>query len=317
MSKASISPHFFQMIFETNPVGLVVVDSNISIQSINNYMFSIFNIDQKDFHERMFGNALRCSDIYLTGKKCGEGENCNDCTLRKILNSAMLKGVSIPETVIEHDFIINGVSRKKWFKVSASRFVIEDEIFGVLSFVDITYHMEYEELLNSQLSLDAATGLMNKYALVDSLKSLATGKNGFTLAMIDIDNFKSVNDQYGHLTGDKVLNLFCSAIFTNTRKQDIIGRFGGDEFMLVFHGTVTCLLIKALQRISTSFRTTCMNELGFSPTFSAGVTEFSAENVAGMSVDAIITEADEYLYVSKEAGKNRVTASGISLNFNS
>lgn len=278
-------------------------------------MFVIFNIDQKDFHERMLGNALRCSDIYLTGKKCGEGDKCNDCTLRKALKSAMLEGVNVPETVIQHDFIINGTNRKKWFKVSASRFVAEDEVFGVLSFVDITSQMEYEEFLSSQLLLDAATGSMNKYALVDSLKNLATGKNGLTVAMIDIDDFKSVNDQYGHLAGDRVLYLFCSAVFTNTRKQDIIGRFGGEEFMLVFPGTVTWLLIKALQRISTSFRTACMNELGFSPTFSAGVVEFSAENIAGVTVDTIITEADENLYASKKAGKNRVTASGISQIF--
>ncbi|WP_258106890.1 GGDEF domain-containing protein [Christensenella minuta] len=303
-------PHFYKTVFENSPVGLIVVDGNIALKDINHYMFSVFNIDQNGFYECMLGNALKCSDIYLTGKKCGEGDNCNDCALRKILNSAMLEGVNVPETVVEHDFIINGGNQKKWFKVSASRFIIKDEIFGVLSFIDITSQVEYEELLNRQLSLDAATGLINKYALVDSIKNLASGKNGLTVAMIDIDDFKAVNDQYGHLTGDKVLNLFCSAVFTNTRKQDIIGRFGGDEFMLVFLGTVEGLLIKALQRIATSFRAACRNELGFSPTFSAGVAEFSAENIAGMSVDAIIIKADENLYASKKAGKNRVTASG-------
>lgn len=303
MSDSNTMPHFYKTVFENSPVGLIVVDGDIALKSINHYMFSIFNIDQNDFHECMLGNALRCSDIYLTGKKCGEGDNCNDCALRKILNSAMLKGANVPETVVEHDFIINGVNRKKWFKVSASRFIIEDEMFGVLSFVDITSRVEYEELLNRQLSLDAATGLINKYALIDSIKNLATGKNGLTVAMIDIDDFKSVNDQYGHLTGDRVLSLFCSAVFTNTRNQDIIGRFGGDEFMLIFLGEVEGLLIKALQRISASFRTTCRDELGFLPTFSAGVAEFSAENIAGITVDAIIFEADENLYASKKAGK--------------
>ena len=72
---------------------------------------------------------------------------------------------------------------------------------------------------------------------------------------------------------------------------------------------------KALQRISTSFRTACMNELDFAPTFSAGVAEFSTENITGMSVDAIITKADESLYASKKARKNRVTASGINRTF--
>ena len=60
MSKANISHPFFQTVFETSPVGLVVVDEDVSLQSINNYMFFNLNIDQKDFHERMLGNALRC-----------------------------------------------------------------------------------------------------------------------------------------------------------------------------------------------------------------------------------------------------------------
>lgn len=315
MLNDNISSHLFRVIFENSPVGLVVVDGDTSLQSINNYMFSTFNIDPKDFHERMLGNALKCSDIYLTGKNCGEGDHCKDCNLRKVLSTAMMEGVHVPETVVEHDFIINGANRKKWFKVSASRVVTDDEIFGVLSFVDITTQMEYEKLLKSQLSLDAATGSMNKYALVNSLKNLVAGKEGLTVAMIDIDDFKSVNDRYGHLVGDRVLNLFCSAAFTNTRKQDIIGRFGGEEFMLIFPGTVTWFVIKALQRISTAFRTACMKELDFSPTFSAGVADFSTENIAKMSVDAIIREADENLYASKKAGKNRVTASGISQTF--
>ena len=315
MSNDNISCHFFQAVFENSPVGLVVMNGDTSLQSINNYMFATFNIDPKDFHERMLGNALKCSDIYLTGKNCGEGDHCNDCSLRKVLNAAMMEGVRVPETDVGHDFIIDGTTRKKWFKVNASRFAIDDEIFIVMSFVDITTQIEYEKLLNGQLSLDVATGSMNKYALVNSLKNLATSKDRLAVAMIDLDNFKSVNDRYGHLAGDRVLSLFCSAAFTSTRKQDIVGRFGGDEFMLIFPDMITEFVIKALQRISTSFRTSCMNELDFAPTFSAGVAEFPTENITGMSVDAIIAKADENLYASKKAGKNRVTASGISRSF--
>ena len=165
----------------------------------------------------------------------------------------------------------------------ASRFAIDDEIFIVMLFVDITTRIEYKKLLNGQLSLDVATGSMNKYALFNSLKNLATSKDGLTVATIDLDNFKSVNDRYGHLAGDRVLSLFCSATFTSTRKQDIVGRFGGDEFMLIFPDTITEFVIKVLQRISTSFHTACMNGLDFAPTFSAGVAEFSTENITEIS----------------------------------
>lgn len=315
MENDNISARLYQAVFENSPVGLVVVNEDTTLQSINNYMYATFNIDPKDFHERMLGNALKCSDIYLTGTNCGEGDNCRDCSLRKILSTAMMEGVNVPETVVEHYFNINGANRKKWFKVSASRVVTDNAIYGVMSFLDITTQIGYQKLLKDQLSLDAATGSMNKYALINSIRNLANRKGRLTVAMIDIDDFKSVNDRFGHLVGDRVLNLFCSAAFTNTREQDIVGRFGGEEFMLLFPDTVTSLVIKVLQRISTSFRTACMKELDFSPTFSAGVEEFSAENIAGVSVDAIITKADENLYASKKAGKNRVTASGISQTF--
>lgn len=221
----------------------------------------------------------------------------------------------VPETIIEHDFFIDEMNRKKWFKVGTSRVVTNDRTFGVLSFVDITTEKENLQLLKSQLSLDAATGAFNKYALVNLLNDLVTRKDRLTVVMIDIDDFKFVNDRYGHLAGDRVLNLFCSAAFTNTRKQDIIARFGGDEFMVILPGTVTWLVIKALQRISTSFHTACTNQLGFSPTFSAGIAELSSDNIIGMSVEDIITQVDEKLYASKKAGKNRVTASGISQTF--
>lgn len=312
MLNDNISAHMFQAIFENSPVGLVVVNKDITLQSINKYMVETFKIDP---NENMFGNALRCSNIYLTGKKCGEGDHCNNCILHKVLNTIMKEGCNLTETVVEHEFIIKGTNHKKCFMVSASRFATDDEMFGILSFVDITSQTEYTKLLKSQLSLDTATGSMNKFALIRSLKNLASSKVGLAVAMIDIDDFKTVNDRYGHLVGDRVLSLFCSTAFTSTRKKDIIGRFGGEEFMLIFPDTVTWFVMKALQRISTSFRTVCMNELGFSPTFSAGVAEFSTKNIVGMTVDFIIAEADENLYASKKAGKNRVTASGITQIF--
>lgn len=90
MENDNISARLYQAVFENSPVGLVVVNEDTTLQSINNYMYATFNIDPKDFHERMLDNALKCSDIYLTGKNCGEGDNCRDCNLLKILITRQL-----------------------------------------------------------------------------------------------------------------------------------------------------------------------------------------------------------------------------------
>jgi diguanylate cyclase (GGDEF)-like protein len=246
---------------------------------------------------------------------CGESEACRGCGLRAGVTAVLNEGAVIPDTVMDHMFVINGLGQKKWFKISASPIVAEGDTFAIVSFVDLTTQKEYEELLSSQLSLDMATGTMNKHALLNALKSLTVGKEDLAVALIDFDDFKSINDSYGHVVGDRVIDLFCVAARANTRKQDIVGRYGGEEFMLVFLGASSGLLIKALHRISASFREACERELKVSPTFSAGVAEFSSERMAEMDVDAIIKEADSNLYLSKHRGKNQITMSGVSIPF--
>jgi len=184
-----------------------------------------------------------------------------------------------------------------------------------VSFVDITVQKEYEELLSNQLELDMATGTINKYSLLETLKRLSTGTEDLVVALIDFDNFKAINDTYGHVVGDRVLSIFGSAALANTRRQDIVGRFGGEEFMLVFSGATTDLLIKALQRIAKSFQGVCQEELKICPTFSVGIASFSSEQMVEMDVGAIIAEADANLYLFKQSGKNMITVEGVGLPF--
>jgi len=160
-----------------------------------------------------------------------------------------------------------------------------------------------------------ATGTTNKYALMNTLKSLADAKKDLAVALVDFDNFKSINDTYGHVVGDKVINHFCAAAFANTRKQDVVGRFGGEEFMLIFLGASSGLLIKALERISKSFREACEKELKISPTFSAGLAELSSEHMPEIDAESIVEEADSNLYLSKRRGKNMITSRGLTVSF--
>lgn len=305
----------FETVFENSPVGLVLLNQDTTLRDANNYMFKAFKLDPKIIENEKFGNIFNCSEISGTEDTCGDLEVCKQCALRDGIAMVLNEGVTIPETVLDHNFIISGSKQRKWFKISAARIDDEGDTFAVVSFVDISTQKEYEDLLNSQLSLDMATGATNKYALLNTLKSLTDGKEDLAIAMIDFDDFKLINDRHGHVTGDRVLNLFCSISVANLRRKDIIGRFGGEEFMLVFPGASSGLIIKAVKRIKRSFQEACYSELNFNPTFSVGIAEYRAQEMKDLDIDSIISEVDKNLYISKQHGKDLITAGGVSIPF--
>lgn len=309
------STKLFKAVFENSPVGLVLINKDTTLRDVNNYMFNSFDLTAQSIMGKRFGNVFNCAVVSSNGEICGESETCKACGLRTGVSMVLNEGITISDIVMDHNFIIGKTNQKKWFKISASRIEDDGDTFAVVSFVDISTQKEYEELLKNQLSLDLATGTTNKYTLLNTLKTLTSGKEDLAVAMIDFDNFKSVNDNYGHIIGDRVLNLFCSAAIANTRKQDIVGRFGGEEFILIYPCASAGLLIKALKRINKSFRESCNRELNFTPTFSSGIVEYSAKQIKEMNVDDIISEADNNLYLSKSRGKNLMTSNGVSLSY--
>lgn len=159
---------------------------------------------------------------------------------------------------------------------------------------------------------DPLTHLFNRRYLTEFMgselaKSKRSGDN-LSLIILDIDNFKRVNDTYGHQNGDKVLSAFADVIRSGRRRYDIAARYGGEEFVLVLPGTdllggimVAEQLRKALQSISFE---PPMDELAV--TVSAGVATVSAEQVR--DVESLIRQADEALYRAKRNGRNRVEA---------
>ena len=216
---------------------------------------------------------------------------------------------------MDHSFNIQGAEQTKWFKISASRIQTEDDTFAVVTFTDITTQKDYEALLNYQLTLDMTTGVMNKYALLNTLKKLSIGNNRVSIAFLDFDDFKNINDLYGHITGDRVLEIFCTSALLSIRHQDIVGRFGGEEFILIFPGGTAGLLIKALERIAKNTADRCEQELGFRPTFSAGVIDLSGVQLNCMEVDNILALVDENLYKAKIKGKNMIVTEGFTIPF--
>ncbi len=168
---------------------------------------------------------------------------------------------------------------------------------------------ELEEQLavsEQQATSDPLTGLANRGVFDRTLKELS-GKIGshFVLALLDVDDFKSINDTHGHPTGDEVLNLVATCLRSAFRNEDVVARHGGDEFAAVIKDMS---LFQAESRVCGALDSMAANRpysLEGDPiafTMSVGLAEFSA----GDTSRSVLQRADEALYEAKRGGKNRV-----------
>jgi diguanylate cyclase (GGDEF)-like protein len=162
--------------------------------------------------------------------------------------------------------------------------------------------------IQKQAETDALTGLANRRtfssALERELSRAARNGEQLTLAMFDIDHFKSLNDTYGHQTGDEVLKKVAAALVEASRDFDTPARYGGEEFAVILPSCSTRESLAVAERLRKSLSE--IEGLPVEITASAGVASFPTH--AG-DIDALIKAADEALYESKRAGRDRVTRS--------
>jgi diguanylate cyclase (GGDEF)-like protein len=163
-----------------------------------------------------------------------------------------------------------------------------------------------------QANTDPLTEIYNRralYTLAEPCFQLARRHNlPFSVAMIDLDNFKRVNDVYGHSVGDQLLHDLSAFIKAQIRGSDIFGRFGGEEFLLILPQTPLDRAIFLIERIRKSIDEHCF-DIGLQKiplTISAGVAALDPEQ--DHLIDQLINNADRALYRAKGSGKNCVVA---------
>jgi diguanylate cyclase (GGDEF)-like protein len=156
--------------------------------------------------------------------------------------------------------------------------------------------------------IDGLTGLHNKRYLFDFLdrELVRARRHGrpLSLAMIDIDHFKQVNDRFGHLAGDRLLADFGQLLATSVRQDELVARYGGEEFSLVLPEADLHYARAACERLRHAVEAGHFQfgEHDQRVTISIGMAQFDAE----MTRDQLIGAADAQLYAAKEAGRNRV-----------
>jgi len=189
-------------------------------------------------------------------------------------------------------------------------------IIALLIYFLIT-NVRYRQRLVTLASQDGLTGLPNRRRIAEfamtALEAAKTTGRPLTISLIDMDHFKIINDCCGHATGDHVLKEFARAGAEALRPGDLLGRWGGEEFLLVSPGSTLPVGVASVERLRTLI---CRIRLpaagvGLRVSLSAGVAAFDPANVN--SLDELIAWADKALYAAKSAGRDRVSIADATL----
>lgn len=183
------------------------------------------------------------------------------------------------------------------------------ELFAQQSAIAIQNAQFFEEI-NRLAVTDGLTGIFNHRQVTSlTLQELERARRysmPFSLCMFDIDHFKHINDQYGHRTGDKVLRWLAQLCKNALRFNDIVGRYGGEEFLILLPNTPFSAAMQCAERLRQQVdQAAFQNEQSqIKITISMGVATWSATTE---TVESLLEAADKALYHSKQTGRNRVT----------
>lgn len=197
-----------------------------------------------------------------------------------------------------------------WVEVNIRFAVIGGEERFISTVHDITERKQMEEELRRLSTLDSLTGLLNRRQFFNlaqqEYERFRRYHRPLALIMADIDYFKPVNDQHGHLVGDQVLQQVAETLQRNLRQVDILGRYGGEEFVIVLPETDTATAQALAERLRAAIAQAVVvtAQGAVSVTLSLGVAAISDGHP--MSLERLLDSADQMLYQAKQAGRNCV-----------
>jgi diguanylate cyclase (GGDEF)-like protein len=170
--------------------------------------------------------------------------------------------------------------------------------------------LDRTRVFREQSNRDLLTGLLTRRAFTESVLARVAeaqrSRRHLSLCLMDVDNFKSVNDSYGHGVGDKVLSAFGALLATRFRLQDLRGRWGGEEFIIAFFGEWADSAREILLRVTGEFAKVVFDGgqgQSFNVTVSGGIATYPID---GRTLDELVQVADQRLYAAKQAGRNRI-----------
>jgi diguanylate cyclase (GGDEF)-like protein/PAS domain S-box-containing protein len=281
---------------EASDQGLVVTDAESKIIYVNPAFTRITGYAPEE--------ALGKNPRFL------QGPETNQAT-RMAMREALAAGKPVQAEIVNY----HKSGRSYWLNLSI--IPVRDDQGDITHYVssqmDITERKRAEQAIARMAMEDHLTGLANRRAAEDRLEmewNRARRDHGtFALAIVDIDRFKLVNDQYGHHVGDEVLKHVASVMAGNLRGGDWVARWGGEEFIVCFHDMDRRSALTAAERLRKQIKSRPVALLqGELPvTASMGVALYERGHAG---IDALLAQADALLYEAKVGGRDRVMCSG-------
>lgn len=283
----------FKGIVETIREPLLVLDRDLRVVTVSRSFYEFFKVKP----EETVGQF-----IYDLGDK-----QWDISKLRELLETILPQQTAFDNYEVEHDFVTIG---RRTLLLNARQ--IEQEVgkerIILLAIEDITERKKYEEKIQQMAFHDSLTGLPNRKLFSDRLGIVLAqakrNKKKVGIVMLDLDNFKDVNDTLGHDVGDILLKAVAERLSGTLRKSDTVARFGGDEFVLIFPDMeVIEEAIQVVQKIIDRFNKPFLIDTHqLVVTTSIGIAVYPND---GMDEEILMKNADIAMYQAKQAGRAR------------
>jgi len=282
--------------------GVYIVDAKRKIVFWNSGSEQITGFkDEEVKNSFCYNNILQHIDE--SGKRlCFEG-----CPLQETLNTGQIK---------ENNVFLHHKDGHR-IPVKVKTMPLYDDLGNIVAAVEVfndarctreTYEENTE--LRKLLDTDNLTNIFNRryleFHLSSSESEFSQFATPFGVLFIDIDNFKNINDSYGHKIGDEILKMVSKTITSNIRVEDIFGRWGGEEFIVIFKRIDVTQILKLAEKLRLTVKNSSYqlsSGKSISVTISIGGTIYKP----GEHIEDLVERADELMYESKQAGRDKTT----------